>query len=194
MENSPGTPPPAPAPDGSGAPAPQVVYVQPGQQVVYVQSQPGQPAPPPPVYYQQPVYQQPYAALKPLPPSSGLRIGAGILGIALGFWNIIMFFGMMVDSYGPSTPLVGFLNFFHLIGALATLTLGIMIIVKHRRRSMPIPAMLLGATAWLVIVDIILARASWMPGLSTLTLAGGLPTAALVIVVLVREAAAAKQK
>lgn len=194
MENSPGTAPPTRVPDGSEATAPQIVYVQPGQQVVYVQPQPGQPAPAPPGYYQQPVYQQPYPALIQTPPSSGLRIGAGLFGIALGFWNIIMFLGMMVDNYGPSTPLVGFLNFFHLVGALATLTLGIMIIVKHRQRSMPIPAMLLGATAWLVIVDIILAKASWMPGLSTLTLAGGLPAAALVIMVLVREAAAAKQK
>lgn len=195
MENSPGTAPPAPATDGSGAPAPQVIYVQPGQQVVYVQPQPGQPVPaPPPAYYQQPVYQQPYAALKPLQPSSGWRIAAGVLGIALGAWNMVMFFGLMADTYGPSTPLVGFLNFFHLVGALAALTLGIMIIVKHRRRSIPIPAMLLGSTAWLVIVDVVLADVGWKPGLAIWTLAGGLPTAALVVIVLAREVAAAKQK
>ena len=136
-------------------------------------------------------YPQAYMAPEKQQPSSGLRISAGILGIALGAWNMVMFFGIMADSYGPSTPLVGWLNFLHLVGTLAVLTLGIMIIVKHRRRSKPIPAMLLGATLALIFVDIAAADANWLPGLATLTLAGGLPTAALAATVLLREGAAA---
>lgn len=139
-------------------------------------------------------YPQAYIVPEKRQPSSGLRISAGILGIALGAWNLVMFFAIMADSYGPSTPLVGWLNFLHLVGTLAVLTLGILIIVKHRRRSKPIPAMLLGGTLALIFVDIAAADANWLPGLATLTLAGGLPTAVLAALVLFRESATLRRK
>lgn len=177
-------PPPPPPPQ-----TPQIVYLQPGQQAVYVQ--PGQEAPHvAPTTAQlagQWAYPQAYISPEKQQPSSGLRVSAGILGIALGAWNLVMFFAMMVNSYGPSTPLVGWLNFLHLVGTLAVLTLGIMIIAKHRRRSKPIPAMLLGGTLGLIVVDIAAADANWLPGLATLTLAGGLPTAVLAALVLFKE-------
>ncbi|MCC9198494.1 hypothetical protein QNO08_17415 (plasmid) [Arthrobacter sp. zg-Y820] len=185
MENRPDTQPPPPEPNG--APAPQFVYLQPGQQAVYVQAPPGQPAPS--IYYQ-----KPYNAPVQRPPSSGLRISAGIFGIILGFWNLLMLVAMLftISSYTP--PLIGFLIFFHLIGTLAALTLGIMIMAKHRRRSCEIPTMLLGSTVWLITIDAFMAWNSWFPGAALFTLAGGLPTAVLGIIVLAREAAAAKQK
>lgn len=185
MENRPNVQPPPS--ETNGAPAPQFVYLQPGQQAVYVQAPPGRPAPP--IYYQ-----QPYNTPVQRPPSSGLRISAGILGIILGFWNLLMLVVMLIRISIYMPPLIGFLIFFHLVGTLAVLTLGIMIIAKHRRRSFGIPTMLLGSTVWLIIIDAFMAWNSWLPGAALFTLAGGLPTAVLGIIVLAREAAAAKQK
>lgn len=140
------------------------------------------------------MYQQPYSAPPMRQPSSGLRISAGVLGIALGTWNMVMFFAIMASSYGPSTPLVGWINFLHLVGTLAVLTLGILIIVKHRRRSRPIPAMLLGSTAALILVDIAAADLNWLPGLATLTLCGGVPLVVLSLLVLSRETSTSPKK
>lgn len=193
MDSTTGNPPQPPA----GQPTPPIVYLHPGQQAVYLQ--PGQNAPgvtfqpaamPSANQWLYPPYGEPTKPQK----SSGLRIAAGILAIALGAWNLVMFFAIMAMSYGPSTPLGGWLNFLHLVGALAVLTLGIMIIVKHRRRSKPIPSMLLGFTAALMLVDIAAADVNWLPGLATLTLGGGLPTAALAVLVLATEAAAGRKK
>lgn len=189
MESTPGNPQQQATPQQP----PQTVYLQPGQQAVFVQPQQqvAAAAPLPPGQW---VYQQGYAPTATRQPSSGLRITAGILGIALGVWNLVAFFALMASSYGPSTPLVGWVNFLHLVGTLAVLTLGIMIIVKHRRRSRPIPAMLLGAAAALILVDIAVAGVNWAPGIATLTLAGGVPTAVLAALVLSTEGAAARRK
>lgn len=172
---------------------PSIVYLQPGQRAVYIQ--PGMT--PPPQYPQAPAapaapwfYANQYT---PQPPaqSSGLRIAAGVIGIALGAWSLLAFFVIMANTFGPSTPLFGWLNFLYLVGAIAILTLGIMVIVKHRQRSKPIPAMLLGSAAVTMILALVLADAYWLPGLRY-SLLGGIPLIVLAILALIIEASAAE--
>ncbi|MCQ1999882.1 hypothetical protein [Arthrobacter zhaoxinii] len=101
---------------------------------------------------------------------------------------MFMLMGLVAYSDMLSGDLgAGFLIFFHLIGALAVLTLGIMVIVQHRRRSKPIPGMLLGASAGLVFVDMILAFMGGIPGLAIVAITATLPSILLSICVLFRE-------
>lgn len=181
---------------------PKIVYLQPGQQAVYLQ--PGQeptfPPPPPacdpqihssaPAWRQgQWVYQQAYALPATKPPSSGLRIASGVVGIAAGAWNLFMFLVLMAvdDRAVRQTPMLGWANFLHLVLSLALLTLGIMIIVKHRGRSRPIPSMLAGSAAAMVVVDFAVAHLNFAPRIATFTLAVALPTAALAALAIAME-------
>ncbi|MCC3299785.1 hypothetical protein [Arthrobacter caoxuetaonis] len=191
------TPPQTP-PQPQAAPAhdPSVVYLQPGQRAVYIQPGMTPPvnAPAPAVPAEAPwFYANQYTPQMHKGPSSGLRIASGVVGIALGAWNTLTFFAIMSNVYGPKTPLFGWMNFFHLVGTIAILTLGIMIIVKHRQRSRPIPAMLLGFTFVTVIVDLILSNAYWMPGVMW-SLYGGIPLMVLTLLVLILENSAARKQ
>lgn len=167
---------------------PQIVYVQPGQQAVYLQKgqhvPPSAPMPAPSQSAGQWTYLQTPVA-PALQPSSGLRISAGILGIALGVWKLVMSLTFIASWYGEMTPYVGWVMFLRIVGAMAVLTLGIMIIINHRRRSRTIPAMLLGATLAFIVMNIAVAAAGWR--LSLEALADGLPAAVLAALVLLRE-------
>ena len=83
-----------------------------------------------------------------------------------------------VNSVARSSPWLGWVNFLHLVLSLAILTLGIMIMVNHRRRSRPIPSMLAGAAVALAIVDFAVADLNLAPAIALLTLVCALPTAA----------------
>ncbi|MCC9176757.1 hypothetical protein [Arthrobacter sp. zg-Y750] len=158
---------------------PPIVYLQPGQQVVYVQQ---------PVYVQEPgAYHHP-SPRQVRPISSGLGIAAGVLGILLGCWSIFMFMGLVAYPYMPSNDSTGFVIFLHLTAALAVLALGIIMVIQHRVRSRPVPALLIGACVGLVVSDMSLAAIAGLPAVAIFAIIGSLAVIVVSVCVLFREA------
>ncbi|WP_125616833.1 hypothetical protein [Specibacter cremeus] len=87
-----------------------------------------------PLQYQAPVVQWVFQPTIPRPASSGPRVASGVLSIALGLWEFFIFCVYVG---------VRFVNMGLFIAAVGSITMGVIILVKHRRRRMPAPLLLL---------------------------------------------------
>lgn len=79
------------------------------------------------------------------PVASPLRITTGVVSLAVAAWTV-MFAAIRLFTKGlggPSTPFVGWMNFLLIVGGIGCLVIGIVIIVKQKKRG--------GATPWLVV-------------------------------------------
>lgn len=167
---------------------------QPGQppiQAPYHQNPAGQP----PVHAQYPQYPAgqylpPGYWQQPKPPSSPLRIAAGVLAIIASVVGI-MIVGIFLFARhgGASTPFNGWMNFFLIAGSIGSLVAGIVILVKQRKRG--------GATPWLVTsfsglavigcLGFMAGGNSGLPGAPLLVLPFALATLVLAILVVVKD-------
>jgi uncharacterized membrane protein SirB2 len=77
------------------------------------------------------------------PPSSPLRIAAGVLALIASVVGIMIAgIYLFVRHGGASTPFNGWMNFFLVAGSIGCLVTGIVILAKQRKQG--------GATPWLV--------------------------------------------
>lgn len=104
----------------------------------------------PPQQYAQPQFGYPAPPAKP--PSSGLRVTAGILMIVLGFWLFLssaLSFGHYVNyEYAP----YGIAGLLFGIVSLGSTSTGIIVLAKHRSRTRPAPlaAIIFAALAFII--------------------------------------------
>ncbi|HEX9088492.1 MAG TPA: hypothetical protein VF867_13310 [Arthrobacter sp.] len=90
---------------------------------------------------------QPYPlyGYAPKPKSSGLRIATGVVALVIAAYGLILAAARLFTPtrlLGSSTPYIGWMNFFLIVGVLGCLVTGIVILANQRRKG--------GATPWLV--------------------------------------------
>jgi uncharacterized membrane protein SirB2 len=123
---------------------------------------------------------------QPKPPSSPLRIAAGVLALIASVVGVMMAGVLLFARHGgASTPFNGWMNFFLIVGSIGCLVTGIVIMAKQRKRG--------GSTPWLVTsfsgltvigcLGFMAAGNSGLPGAPLIILPFALATLVLAILV-----------
>lgn len=135
-------------------------------------------------YYPPPGYWQ------PKPPSSALRIAAGVLALIASVVGIMMAGIFLFARHGgASTPFNGWMNFFLIAGSIGCLVTGIVIMAKQRKRGGSTPWLVTSFSGLVVIacLGFMIGRNSGLPGAPIMILPFALATLVLASLVVVKD-------